>query len=116
MVPAPPRSQAHARQRLQFLPALGICVGRVLAHSAHETFSLVWLAATQVGAQPREPHRYFKDVIGLSDAEIRQVEQGRVVAKVLATPLDHEVTIFGAVWVQATTDDEQDGLTALQPS
>ncbi|TDI43061.1 MAG: hypothetical protein E2P02_12210 [Acidobacteria bacterium] len=64
----------------------------------------VWLAAAHVGAQPREPHRYFKDVIGLSDAEIRQVEQGHVVAKVLETPLAHEVAIFGAVWVEATTD------------
>jgi len=62
------------------------------------------LIATQVNAQPREPHRYFRDIIGLSDAEIRQVEQGQVVAKVLDTPLAHEVAIFGAVWVEATTD------------
>ena len=70
--------------------------------------SIVWttlcLIATQVSAQPREPHRYFRDIIGLSDAEIRQVEQGQVVVKVLETPLAHEVAIFGAVWVEATSD------------
>lgn len=63
----------------------------------------VWLAATQLAAQPREPHGYFKDIIGLSDSEIGQVEQGQVVVKVLETPLKHEVAIFGAVWVEATT-------------
>ena len=67
-------------------------------------FTTLLLAASLASAQPREPHRYFKDIVGLSDAEISQVEQGQTVVKVLETPLDHEVAIFGAVWVEATTD------------
>ncbi len=47
-------------------------------------WTTVWLAATQVGAQPREPHRYFKDVIGsiLKSQAIKRAREG--VAGVLA--------------------------------
>jgi len=64
----------------------------------------VFLGTTFVEAQPRQPHYFLEHDIGLSDDEIRKAEQGEVVVKVLDTSLGHEVSLFGIVWVDATTD------------
>ncbi len=64
----------------------------------------VFLGASFVEAQPRQPHYFLEHDIGLSDDEIRKAEQGEVVVKVLDTPVKHEVALFGIVWVEATTD------------
>ena len=43
----------------------------------------VFLGASFVEAQPRQPHYFLEHDIGLSDDEIRKAEQGEVVVKVL---------------------------------
>jgi hypothetical protein len=63
-------------------------------------------ATTAEGQSPaREPYAFFKTRIGLTDVEIRKMERGQVITKILQTPVENEVAVFGAVWVKATTDD-----------
>ncbi len=64
----------------------------------------VLLGAAFAEAQPRQPHYFLEHDIGLSDDEIRKAEQGEVVVKLLDTPVKREVSLFGIVWVHATTD------------
>ena len=63
---------------------------------------LCCVASTATAQQdPREPHTYFREHAGLDDGEIRDVENGKVVAKVVDTGEKPEVVIFGAVYVRA---------------
>jgi hypothetical protein len=67
---------------------------------------LITSSATPMEAQspPREPHTFLKTHIGLTSGEIRNMEQGQVITKILTTPVKNEVAVFGVVWVNATTD------------
>jgi hypothetical protein len=68
---------------------------------------LLTTSATPMEAQSpmREPYTFFKTRIGLTDTEIRKMERGQVITKILETSVENEVAVFGAVWVKATTDD-----------
>ena len=48
-----------------------------------------------------QPYTFFKEHIELSDEEVRAIQSGTPVTKVLETDVDNEVAIFGAVWVGA---------------
>jgi hypothetical protein len=54
--------------------------------------------------QPREPHTFLSKHIGFKPAELAEMEQGRVVAKVLETNVKTEVAVFGVVWIDAPMD------------
>ena len=62
------------------------------------------LVAANTEAAQREPHAALKRHVGLTDAELREMEQGKVIAKVLETDNKNEVAVFGAVWIEATID------------
>ena len=51
--------------------------------------------------QTREPHTFFKKYAHLTDIEIRSIEQGRAVAKILHSDDPNEIYVFGAVYVNA---------------
>jgi hypothetical protein len=68
---------------------------------------VAWLAAplSAVGqTQPREPHTFLMKHIGFKPADISEMEQGKVVTKVLKTNEKTEVAVFGIVWIDAPMD------------
>jgi hypothetical protein len=68
---------------------------------------LAWIYSVSIGTsqvEPRQPHTFLKEHVGFTDAEFRQLEQGKVVAKVLETDEETEVAVFGIVWVEAPID------------
>ena len=68
---------------------------------------MVFVAAlpSAVGqAQPREPHTFLMKHIGFKPADIQEMEQGKVVTKVLKTNEKTEVAVFGIVWIDAPMD------------
>jgi hypothetical protein len=54
--------------------------------------------------QAAEPQTFFHNFVGLSDDEIRDIGEGKAVAKVLDTPTPDEVFIFGAVYINSTPE------------
>ena len=63
----------------------------------------VWSASGQT--LPREPHTFLSNHIGFTDAELRDMEQGRVITKILETGVKTEVAVFGVVWMNASIED-----------
>ena len=61
----------------------------------------VFAAATCLGQSTDAVHSFFKQNIGLSDAEIAQIDQGKAVAKVLDSPKPSQVFVFGAISIKA---------------
>lgn len=53
----------------------------------------------------REPHTNLVKYAGFSAEDLRSLEQGEVVTKVLDTHVDNEVAIMGAVWINANVED-----------
>jgi hypothetical protein len=53
----------------------------------------------------KQPYTFFKNNIKLTDKEVRTIQQGTPVTKILETPVKNEVAVFGAVWVNAPTED-----------
>ncbi|HSM84941.1 MAG TPA: hypothetical protein VLT16_02260 [Candidatus Limnocylindrales bacterium] len=47
---------------------------------------------------------YFKDYIGLSDGQVREIRSGKAVAKNLRSRTSAEIFVFGAVYINATPD------------
>lgn len=63
------------------------------------------LATSSSRAGQREPHASLKKHVGLNDDELRKMEQGQVISRVLDTTVDNEVAIFGVVWIDAALED-----------
>jgi hypothetical protein len=55
--------------------------------------------------QTREPRTYFKEIVQLSGKEIRSIEQGWTVAKILPSDDPNEIFVFGAVYVNAEPEE-----------
>jgi len=66
-------------------------------------FLLLTAGAGVVTAQP-QPRAFFKDRVGLTDAEIQKIEQGQVVTKVLSSSDKYGMLVFGAVYVNAPVE------------
>src|SRR5271157_4312189 len=58
-----------------------------------------------LGQTRHEPYTFFREFIGLEDDQIADIQEGKAVAKVLATQTPSEVAIFGAVYVHASVED-----------
>lgn len=56
------------------------------------------------GNQAREPETFFRNFAGLADDQIRDIREGRAVAKALETPVPDEVIVFGAVYINSTPE------------
>jgi hypothetical protein len=63
----------------------------------------VWSASGQVPL--REPHNFLKNHVGFADPDLKNMERGRVVTKVLETGVQTEVAVFGVVWMNARIQD-----------
>jgi len=55
-------------------------------------------------SQAAEPKTFFHDFVRLSDDQIRDIEAGKAIAKVLDTPTPDEVFVFGAVYINSTPE------------
>ncbi|MCI0409729.1 MAG: hypothetical protein L0191_14405, partial [Acidobacteria bacterium] len=67
----------------------------------HQTLALLALLASQVQPE-RELDRFLEKYIGFTDADLKAMDQGRAVVKMLETGLDREIAVFGAVWIEAS--------------
>lgn len=74
-------------------------------------FVLILLFVSQVRAgdqrsvtQPAEPGKFFREFAGLSDEQIQDVRAGKAIAKVVQSPAQDEVFVFGAVYINSTPE------------
>jgi hypothetical protein len=75
------------------------------------SFALLLLLISQAGAgeqstgnQANEPGRFFRDFVGLTDDQIKDIRVGKAVAKVLDSGSPDEVFVFGSVFVKSTPE------------
>ena len=54
--------------------------------------------------QPNEPETFFREFVGLSDEQIRDVRSGKAIAIVLSSPVPDEVFVFGTVYINSTPE------------
>src|SRR5262249_34557610 len=52
-----------------------------------------------------EPNKFFHDFIGLNDDQIREIREGKAIAKILESPTPDEVFVFGSVYVNSTPEN-----------
>jgi hypothetical protein len=52
-----------------------------------------------------EPNKFFHDFIGLNDDQIREIREGKAIAKILESPTPDEVFVFGSVYVKSTPEN-----------
>ena len=64
--------------------------------------SLVQLPASN--AQDVEPLKFFRDYVGLKEDQIKAIQNGKAVAKVMESRTPDEVFVFGSVYVQSTPE------------
>jgi hypothetical protein len=57
------------------------------------------------GPATYEPRRFFKEQIGLSEAQVGMIARGKAVATILPSETPAEIFVFGAVFVNATPED-----------
>lgn len=72
-------------------------------------FILLFLSQIVVGqthpaTRSAEPETFFRTFAGLSDDQIRDIREGKAVAKVLPTSTPDEVFVFGAVYVKSAPE------------
>ena len=66
---------------------------------------LVVLAASSKGMDDTpEPHRFFREYVGLSDDQIATIRNGKALARILESRTPGEVFVFGAVYVESTPE------------
>src|ERR1700683_5791951 len=53
---------------------------------------------------PVEPDHFFRDFVGLSDEQIRDIRAGKAVVKVLDSPTPDEVFVFGSGYINSTPE------------
>jgi hypothetical protein len=54
--------------------------------------------------RPDEPHKFFREFVRLDEDQIKEIRNGRAVAKVLDSPTPDEVFVFGSVFVKSTPE------------
>src|SRR5215813_6688121 len=54
--------------------------------------------------QANEPQHFFRDFVGLTDDQIKDIRAGKAVAKVLDSGSADEVFVFGSVFVKSTPE------------
>ena len=61
-----------------------------------------------VGVQAKdnsaEPANFFREFVGLNDDQIREIREGRAVAKILDAPTADQVFVFGSVYIHSTPE------------
>src|SRR5215470_4857832 len=51
-----------------------------------------------------EPNKFFHDFVGLNDDQIREIREGKAVAKILDSPTADQVFVFGSVYINSTPE------------
>jgi hypothetical protein len=54
--------------------------------------------------KPAEPGTFFHEFIGLNDDQVREIREGKAVAKILDSPTADQVFVFGAVYINSTPE------------
>jgi hypothetical protein len=67
-------------------------------------FITILALASSMASQAPEPETFFRNAVGLSDDQIRDIRAGKAIAKVLDTPTPDEVFVFGAVYINSTPE------------
>jgi hypothetical protein len=52
--------------------------------------------------KPAEPDKFFHEFIGLSDDQIKEIREGKAIAKILDSPTADQVFVFGSVYINST--------------
>ena len=68
------------------------------------TLLIVLEASPQGRDDTPEPHRFFRDYVGLNDDQIATIRKGKALARVLESRTPDEVFVFGAVYVESTPE------------
>src|SRR5258708_30205145 len=51
-----------------------------------------------------DPDKFFHEFIGLNDDQIREIREGKAIAKVLDSPTADQVFVFGSVYINSTPE------------
>jgi hypothetical protein len=54
--------------------------------------------------KPAETDKFFHEFIGLNDDQIREIREGKAMAKILDSPSADQVFVFGAVYINSTPE------------
>jgi hypothetical protein len=54
--------------------------------------------------KPAEPDKFFHEFIGLNDGQIREIREGKAIAKILDSPTADQVFVFGSVYINSTPE------------
>jgi hypothetical protein len=82
----------------------------VIVHSARKAAIAAILIVFCIGKQGsaadqgNEPERFFRQFVGLTNDQIKDIRAGRAVAKVLDSGSPDEVFVFGSVFVKSTPE------------
>jgi hypothetical protein len=59
---------------------------------------------SQVKDNAAEPNRFYRDFVGLTDEQIREIHEGKAIAKILDSPTADQVFVFGSVYIRSTPE------------
>jgi hypothetical protein len=51
-----------------------------------------------------EPDKFFHEFVGLNDDQIREIREGKAIAKILDSPTADQVFVFGSVYINSTPE------------
>jgi len=51
-----------------------------------------------------QPNKFFREFVGLHDDQIREIREGKAVAKILDSPTADQVFVFGSVYINSTPE------------
>ena len=54
--------------------------------------------------QSAEPAKFYREYVGLNDDQIRDIRQGKAIAKILESRTPDEVFVFGSVYINSTPE------------
>jgi hypothetical protein len=58
----------------------------------------------QITDNSAEPNGFYREFVGLADEQIRQIHEGKAVAKILDSPTADQVFVFGSVYIHSTPE------------
>src|SRR6516162_5763612 len=59
---------------------------------------------TPAADNPVEPAKFFQEFVGLNDDQVREIRDGKAVAKILDSPTADQVFVFGSVYINSTPE------------
>jgi hypothetical protein len=68
------------------------------------TLLIVLAASSQETDDTSEPHRFFREYVGLNEQQIATIRSGKALARIVESRAPDEVFVFGAVYVESTPE------------